>query len=106
MEELLIIAGRLLHDNPNLWVDISWLVFDDYIRGDKFEYGQDGILTDMWVALIERYPDKFLIGSDKVGHWDTYPGEIVKYYPLLDRLKPETVEKVCRTNILSLVRQH
>lgn len=105
-EELLIIAGRLLHDNPNLWVDISWLVFDDYIRGDKFSYNENQVLMDMWVALIEKYPDRFMIGSDKVGHWETYPGEILKYYMLLDRLKPETAEKVCRKNILSLVKHY
>lgn len=31
MEELLIIAGHLLHDNPNLYVDISWIFFENYV---------------------------------------------------------------------------
>lgn len=106
LEELLIIAGRLLHDHPNLWVDISWIVYDHYIRGDDSPYNKDHVLMDMWAALIEKYADRVMIGSDKVGHWETYPSEIMKYYPLLDRLTPETAEKVCRKNILSLVKNY
>lgn len=106
LEELLIIAGKLLHNHPNLWVDISWIVFDHYIRGDGFLDNRDNVMMDMWVALIEKYADRIMIGSDKVGHWETYPSEIMKYYPLLDRLKPETAEKVCRKNIMSIVKRY
>ena len=106
MEELLIIAGRLLHDNPNLWVDISWIVYDDYILGKNIDAAAADDLLDSWAILIEHYPDRFMIGSDKVGHWADYPHEILKYYKLLDRLKPETVEKICRKNILSLVKNY
>ena len=64
------------------------------------------IFADMWAAVIEKYPDRFMIGSDKVGHWKTYPAEIVKYYDLLDRLAPETAQKLCRDNILGLVKRY
>ena len=33
--DLLIIAGNLLNENPNLYVDISWLFFENYIRGPQ-----------------------------------------------------------------------
>ena len=46
-----------------------------------------------------------MIGSDKVGHWADYPHEIEKYYMLLDKLKPETAEKLCRKNALSLIKK-
>ena len=46
-----------------------------------------------------------MIGSDKVGHWTDYPHEIKKYYMLLDKLKPETAEKLCRKNALSLIKK-
>lgn len=62
------------------------------------------VLMDMRVALIERYPDRVMIGSGKVGHWETYPSEITKYYPMIDRLKPETAEKLTHENILRLVK--
>lgn len=106
MEDLLIIAGRLLHDNPNLYVDISWIFFENYVRGDLMRgLVNTDIFADMWTALIEKYPDRFMIGSDKVGHWADYPHEISKYYMLLDKLRPETAEKLCRKNALSLLKK-
>lgn len=47
-----------------------------------------------------------MLGTDKIGHWKTYPAEITKYYQLLDKLKPETAKKICSENILGLVKRH
>ncbi len=55
--------------------------------------------------FIEEFPDRIIIGSDKVGHWDTYPQEITKYYPLLEVLKPATAAKVAKGNILRILGQ-
>ena len=60
---------------------------------------------DDWVALIEKHPDRLMIGTDKVGHWATYPAEVVKYYELLDKLQPETAAKLAKENILALVKR-
>jgi hypothetical protein len=106
LEDLLIIAGNLLHDNSNLYVDISWLFFENYVRGDLLKGVEDnGIFVDMWATLIEKYPDRFMIGSDVTGHWANYPKEISKYYLLLNRLTPETAENLCRKNVLSLIKR-
>ena len=40
-----------------IYIDLSWVVLDDYIYKD----------LDQWVQLIERYPTRFMIGSDAVG---------------------------------------
>lgn len=106
LEELLIIAGDLLHSYPNLYVDISWLFYNNYVLEDYTGGSADiGISLEMWAALIEKYSDRVMIGSDVVGHWSTYPLEISKYYLLLEKLKPETVEKICKRNILSLIKR-
>lgn len=110
MEDLLIIAGEVLHEHANLYVDISWVFFENYIRGDllsKLIHGEEesNLYADMWAALIEKYPDRFMIGTDVVGHWTNYTHEIFKYYLILDRLRPETVQKICRDNILSLIKK-
>lgn len=107
MEDLLIIAAGLLNDHPNLYVDISWVFYDNYVRGDLMRFGDHGTgsFEDLWAPLIEKYSDRVLLGTDKVGHWADYPGQIGKYYPLLDQLKPETAEKVCRGNVLSLIKK-
>ncbi|MEE0026649.1 MAG: amidohydrolase family protein [Atopobiaceae bacterium] len=100
------IAGEMLADNPNLYTDLSWVVYDYYIR-DSFPNGYlDGNTMDDWVSLCEAYPDRIMIGTDKVGHWATYPAEVVKYYELLDRLQPETAQKICRDNILRLCKTY
>ena len=110
MEELLIIAGELLHDHPNLYVDISWVFFENYIRGDllsRLMHGEEkpSLYADMWAALIEKHSDRFMIGTDTVAHWANYPHEISKYYLILDRMRPETTKKICRDNILSLIKK-
>ena len=56
-----------------------------------------------WVELIEAYPQRFMIGSDKVGRFAGYSAEILKYEVLLDALKPETADRVGRSNFLSVL---
>ena len=96
ISNLVEIADRMLRENKNLYYDISWVVFDDYINKDESS-------LDQWAALIEQYPDRFLIGSDKVGHWSNYNDESTKYYPLLDKFSDDTIQKVCIDNILELI---
>ena len=47
-----------------------------------------------------------MLGTDKVGHWKTYPAEVVKYYELLDKPKPETARAICKDNILGLLKKY
>lgn len=55
------------------------------------------------MELIEEFPTRFMIGSDKVGHFGDYASEIVKYDVLLDRLSRETARRVARENFLSVL---
>ena len=89
---------RMLTTYPNLSVDISWVVFEDYVL-------KDGTPDAKWVSIIEQFPDRFMIGSDIVGHFATYPHEMQKYYKLLDALKPGTAKKVGRDNFLALLKK-
>lgn len=103
IQGLLQTADRLLKENPNLFIDISWLVYDYYFL-DGFPTGyKDSDTLDDWVRFVEKYPTRILIGTDKVGHWSGYKVEITKYYRFLDRLKPETARRICRHNALSLI---
>lgn len=87
---------RMLNTYPNLDLDISWVVYEEYIA-------PGGAAAPDWVALIEAFPDRFLLGSDKVGKFDDYEGETLKYYVLLDALRPETARRVARDNLMSLL---
>lgn len=106
IKNLVEIVDDLLKNNENLYTDISWVVYDYYFLGDFPDRFSSSDSLDEWVELINKYPDRILIGTDKVGHWETYPQEIFKYYKLLDRLDPDVAKKICRDNALSLIKKN
>ena len=87
---------RLLNTYPNLWIDLSWVVYDQYLV-------KDGKASADWVALIENHPTRFMIGSDVVGHFDAYSPTLQRYYVLLDALKPDTAKRVAHDNFMSVL---
>lgn len=88
--------GRLLSTYRNLSIDLSWVVFDTYILKDNKP-------LDEWVSLLEAFPNRFMIGSDIVGHFANYAPTVQHYYTLLDALKPETARKVGKENFLAVL---
>lgn len=103
VKDLAEIVDDLLKNNSNLYCDISWVVYDYYFLDGFPNNYPDTDSLDEWISLINKYPDRIMIGTDKVGHWETYPQEIIKYYTLLDRLDPDVAQKICKDNILSLI---
>ena len=89
-------VDELLEVNKNLWVDLSWVIYEDLIA-------PGGKLDPKWVALVEKYPDRFMIGSDKIGKFATFKTEIRKYDPLLQALSPATAQRVAQDNLWSLL---
>lgn len=95
---LTTVLEQLLSTYTNLWIDLSWVVFDQAIA-------PNGQLNRDWVVLIEKFPDRFMIGSDAVGHFHSYSTTITRYYLLLDALSPQTAGKVARENFLGVLPQ-
>lgn len=96
VEGLTDIVDEVLTKYPNLYFDISWIVYEDYIDKDMKE----------WIKLFEKHPTRFMIGSDIVGAWDNYTKEIRKYYPMLNAIKDqELVNNLCYKNILTLLKE-
>jgi hypothetical protein len=87
----------LLDKYPNLYIDVSWVVYETNLLT------KDGQPNPAWIALIESHPNRLMIGSDKVGHFADYPQEILKYNKFLDALKPETASRLARENLLSVL---
>jgi hypothetical protein len=56
--------------------------------------------TQATADLMNKYPDRFLFGTDEVAptSWDSYSRVYYQYQPLWALLKPETREKVLRGN--------
>ena len=59
-----------------------------------------------WLALFEKHPLRFIIGSDKVGRFHDYPPVMQRYYVLLDAMKPETAKRIAHDNMLAILPKH
>ena len=86
---------RVLADHQNhVIIDLSWVVYPSYILQD----------LDGWSALIRRYPDNFVIGSDAVGRFGDYPDQIRIYDVLFDALGDlDLIEKLASRNFLRIM---
>jgi hypothetical protein len=59
VREHLTLLKRLLVAHPNLYFDLSWIVWENCIEKD----------LKAWADLIVNYPDRFMLGSDKIGSY-------------------------------------
>lgn len=87
----------LLGEHDNLWIDLSWSVLEPYILD------ADGRPREGWLKLIEEHPDRFVIGSDLVGHFDSLGGKLREFDVLLDALPPKTARGLARDNLLKVL---
>ena len=97
MDFILPTLQRLLGDYPNLYVDLSWSVLTPYLLDEQ------GKPDAQWVALVKRYPQRFMLGSDVVGRFGSL-GELMHgFKPFLDALPADVARKVARDNFLSVL---
>ena len=69
--------------------------------------GAGGELSPAWRRLFERYPDRFLIGSDTWinERWSSYPAIMAGYRAWLSQLPREVAEKIAFRNAERLFGQ-
>ncbi|WP_274365649.1 amidohydrolase family protein [Paenibacillus thermotolerans] len=87
---------RLLKKHDNLYIDF----FAGFTAGNPAS--ADGLKD--YIELIEKYPDRFLTGTDS-GYGVGYGKAAGAIYELLDQLKPETREKVASGNFEGLLER-
>lgn len=97
MDFLLPEVTRLLAEYPNLSIDLSWTVLEPYLLDG------DGQADPGWVALVSRYPDRFVIGSDLLGKYGKLGAKLREFDAFLEALPEDTVQKVARDNFLALL---
>ncbi|MFD1261850.1 amidohydrolase family protein [Entomomonas asaccharolytica] len=88
---------RLLKTYPNLYIDLSWTVLEPYLLNKNKKPNSN------WVALVEEYPDRFLLGSDVVGKFDNLPSYLESFNPFLDALSEDVAHKVAKDNFLAIL---
>jgi predicted TIM-barrel fold metal-dependent hydrolase len=74
-------------------IDISWTEVAKYMTSSPE-------VIERCAALLNNHPDRFLMGTDEVAPQDqaSYLKIMDMYKPLLDKLTPETKEKVLKSN--------
>lgn len=97
LDFLLPTLERLLDDYPNLYIDLSWTLLRPYLLDDE------GRPDPAWVALVERHPQRFMLGSDLVGRFDSLAKSMRAFDPFLDALPPKVAQQVARDNFLRVL---
>ena len=97
MDFLLPTLSRLLETYPNLYIDLSWSMLTPYLLDDA------GLPRPEWVKLVERFPERFMLGSDVVGRFNKLGKEMRRFDPFLDALPEDVARKVARDNFLAIL---
>ncbi len=88
---------ELLARYDNLWIDLSWSVLEPHILDS------DDDPRKVWLDLVRKHPDRFMLGSDLVGRFGSLEKIVGRFASLLDALPPDVAEKVARGNFLSVL---
>jgi len=88
-------VAEMLAKYPKLWGELSY-------RGGITD--GSGKLTAEWRALFERYPDRFLLGSDTWVNqrWESYGEIMAGYRAWLAQLPPKTAAQIAHGNARAL----
>ncbi|MDX9680161.1 MULTISPECIES: amidohydrolase family protein [Pseudomonas] len=97
LEFLLPTLTRLLESYPNLYIDLSWSLLTPYLL-DK-----QGNPDPAWLQLVERFPERFMLGSDVVGRFNKLGSELRGFDGFLDALPQEVARKVAHDNFLAIL---
>jgi hypothetical protein len=88
-------VSAMLAKYPKLWGELSY-------RGGIVD--GSGKLTPEWRSLFERYPDRFLLGSDTwvPERWASYGEIMAGYRGWLAQLPPQVAKQIAHGNARSL----
>lgn len=97
----LVVAQRLIETHSNLIYELSARTWARHPRSPDYTILHDGTsVWPRWVDLIERYPDRFIVGSDAALR--SIEGDAAKFagvLSFLDQLEPEARRRVARENL-------
>ncbi len=91
------LLDELLAEYKNLYIDLSWVVLEPYMLDGK------GIPSKEWLALLNKYPTRFVLGSDVVGRFKSQAEIMQAFSPVLDALPATVARKISKENMLALL---
>ncbi|HEC73925.1 MAG TPA: amidohydrolase [Methylophaga aminisulfidivorans] len=91
------LLDEMLEKYDNLFIDLSWTLIEPYLLDAK------GKPRPQWLALLEQYPTRFVIGSDVVGSFDNVGKIMHGFDPVLDALPEDVAKAIAHDNFLALL---
>jgi len=93
------IINRLMEEYENLYLDFSWVVFDEVIN-------KNDTTLSKWVELTEKFSNRIVIGSDVLGD-AFYNLEIInsKYESYVNKLSKNTKENILYKNAKNIYKK-
>jgi hypothetical protein len=82
---------EMLSSHRNLWVDLSWVIYEDAICSQLAP-------KPAWVQLIQEFPERFMLGTDLCGHFEHLGKTIARYNNLIKLLPVHLGERVAGKN--------
>lgn len=97
----LVMARRLLERNPNLVYELSARTWARHPRSPDYTILRDGdAVWPEWIALIEQWPERFLVGSDaSLRSVDTDLTKLQGVRHVLGQLRPDIRRLVASGNL-------
>ena len=88
---------KYLQKYPNLWGELSY----------RYDVTEAGKLKQSWRRLFEKYPDRFIVGSDTwvTERWGQYASIMNGYRDWLAELPKDVAEKIAYRNAERLFRK-
>ncbi len=90
MSESPATVQRVLESYPNVWVELAL----------RYDVAPGGRLDPAWAALFQRYPDRFMIGTDTwvPSQWTRLPTLMADVRTWLRQLPPDVATAIAYTN--------
>lgn len=93
-----MISG-LLNEYPQLYVDLSWVIYEDIICKPRGGEQEPLIPRQEWLEeVVLPYPERVMLGSDLCGKFDLAGRTMARYNGLLEALPEDARKKVTRLN--------
>ncbi len=97
----LVLAERMLARHPNLVYELSARTWQRHPRSPDYTMLRNDVeVWPEWIALIERMPDRFIVGTDaSVRSMASDQRKITSVKNLLDQLSPQVRQMVAGENL-------
>ncbi len=102
----LVLAERMLARHPNLVYELSARTWQRHPRSPDYTILRNDVdVWPEWIALIERMPDRFVVGTDaSLRSVASDERKITSVWSFLDQLVPEVRRMVAGENLNRILR--